>query len=423
MDQNLDQLIARRSGVMGQNVTLFYDEPVHIVRARGVRLWDEKGREYLDCYNNVPCIGHCHPKYVAAVSNQLETLNTHTRYLHEGIICYLEELCNTFNSGFDSGILTCTGSEANDIAIRTAWVVTGKRGIIATDHTYHGNTHLVSQLSKKKIPIGGHESFVRHIPAPDSYRGANSSEFAANVKSAIKDLNSSNDGFAALIICPLFANEGFPEINHGWLEETQAIVKSLGGLLICDEVQSGFGRTGQMWAHERMGVVPDIVTLGKPMASGYPVGGVISHSENINAFRKAYGYFNTFGGNPVSVAAAQTTLDILQDEGLAENAQDVGFYVKDRLKNLAKAFEIIGDVRGSGLFFGAEFVGSKSDKIPDADRAQRIVNAMRNQGVLMNVLGIHHNTLKIRPPLVFTKDDADELIGKLETVIAKDVNG
>ena len=410
----MSNLLTRREAVMGKNVKLFYEDPVHIVRAQGVRVWDIDGNVYLDCYNNVPCIGHCHPRFVAAVSEQLATLNIHTRYLHEGIIAYLEDLTRSFAAGYDAGLLTSTGSEANDVALRTAWAVTGARGIIATDHTYHGNTHLVSQLSKAKMPIGGHESFVRHVPAPDSYRGADASEFATHIEAAIKDLKAAGEGFATLILCPLFANEGFPDLPKGWLDPAHAVVKKHGGLLICDEVQSGFGRTGQLWAHERIGVVPDIVTLGKPMANGHPVGGMVTHREFLNQFRRAYGYFNTFGGNPVSVMAAQTTFDILRDEKLSENARKVGAYAKARMQALADQFDSIGDVRGAGLFFGGEFVTSRATKTPDPQRAKRIANKMRHKGVLLNMLGIHYNTLKIRPPLVFSKEDADELFEKLE---------
>lgn len=411
-------LLDRRHAVMGATAQLFYDDPIRIVRALGTRLWDEQGRKYLDCYNNVPCIGHCHPRYLEAMQQQMALLNTHTRYLSEPIVAYLEDLSASFSAGFDAGILTCTGSEANDIALRAAWAVTGKRGIIATDRTYHGNTHLVSQLSKNKVPIGGHEPFVRHVTSPDSYRGISSAaEFCEQVKVAINDLEASEQGFAALIICPLFANEGFPTIERGWLDATQAMVKARGGLLICDEVQSGFGRTGELWAHERIGAVPDIVTLGKPMAAGHPVGGVITHADILSTFQSQYGYFNTFGGNPVSAIAAQTTLDILRDENLVEHTNKVGTYALQRMHQLMERFDYVGDVRGTGLFFGMEIVKNRATKTTDPQRALHIVNAMRHQGVLMNRLGVEYSTLKIRPPLVFSKLDADELFDKLETVM------
>ena len=414
-------LAKRRASILGPNVKLFYDDPVHVVRAQGTRLWDADGREYLDCYNNVPCIGHCHPRMIAALHDQQSTLNTHTRYLHDGIVNYLEDLTSTFKAEFDTGLLTCTGSEANDVAIRMAWAATGKRGIIATDHTYHGNTHLVSQLSKAKPPIGGHENFVRFVPAPDSYRGADGAAFADHVAAAIHDLEKSGIGFAALVICPLFANEGFPDLPKGWLDDTAKTVRGAGGLLIADEVQSGFGRTGQLWAHERIGVVPDIVTLGKPMASGHPVGGVVTRQDLMEIFRKAYGYFNTFGGNPVSVVAAQTTLDILRDEDLVGNAASVGAYAKLRMQDLAKDIDAIGDVRGTGLFFGAEFVTDPKTRKPDRARADRIANDMRLRGVILNTIGVDYNTLKIRPPLPFSRSDCDILFDRLSAAISDDL--
>lgn len=415
------ELLVRRKAILGENAKLFYHEPVHIVRGSGTRVWDADGREYLDCYNNVPCIGHCHPRLVEAVSQQLATLNTHTRYLHEAILDYLDDLTSSFHAGFDAGILTCTGSEANDIALRTAWAATGKRGIIATDHTYHGNTHLVSQLSHGKPPIGGHEPFVRFVSAPDSYRGASGEAFAADVQNAITDLEDSGIGFSALIVCPLFANEGFPELEQGWLDATANAVKAAGGLLIADEVQSGFGRTGQLWAHERVGVLPDIVTLGKPIASGHPVGAVVTRKELLEEFRSRYGYFNTFGGNPVSVAAAHTTFNVLRDEGLIDNSASVGAYAKFRMQKLSEKYDQIGDVRGRGLFFGGEFVKSRKTKEADRARADRVANAMRHKGVLLNTLGISYNTLKIRPPLPFSQSDADELFEKLEQAIVEDL--
>ena len=421
MDKIVTSLIEKREAIMGRNVRLFYDTPVHLIRGKGVHLWDANGTHYLDCYNNVAVIGHCHEKFIDALSKQLAELNTHTRYLHDKIIIYLNDLTSSFKAEFDAALLTCTGSEANDVALRTAWAVTGNRGIIATDHTYHGNTHLVSQLSKNKPPIGGHEPFMRHIPAPDSYRGVSAEQFAHNVENAILDLKKSGEGFAALILCPLFANEGFPTLPHGWLSATEKIVKQHQGVLICDEVQSGFGRTGTLWAHERIGVTPDIVTLGKPMAAGYPVGGVVTYRDYLNTFREAYSYFNTFAGSPVAVTAAQTTFDIIREEHLIENAESVGEYCFSKLRGLAARFDCIGDIRGAGLFFGAEFVSDTTLKTPDKARAHRLSNAMRHNGVLMSTLGIHYNTLKIRPPLVFSKHNADTLFQKLEQAIERDI--
>ena len=419
-------LIARRERLLGRNMSLFYDDPVHLVRGEGVWLWDADGRKYLDCYNNVPHVGHCHPRVVEAITRQASTLNTHTRYLHEGILDYVERLTATFDKSLDAAILTCTGSEANDVALRMAQAVTGKTGVIATNHTYHGNTAAVSQLSTRMPPVGGFGGHVRHVPAPDSYRplGGEGGEafaraFSAEVEKAIASLQESPHGFSAIIIDPFFANEGFPDLPPGFLDKTVAAVRKAGGLVIADEVQPGFGRTGtHMWGHQHAGIVPDIVTLGKPMANGHPVGGVIANLDTINAFRKAFRYFNTFGGNPVSCGAAMAVLDVIKEENLVENARDVGEYTRDAFKRLAVKHSIIGDVRGSGLFMGTELVLDRTTKEPAVAEATRIINGMRERGVLMGKIGIHQCATKIRPPMPFTRENADFMLSIFDDVLS-----
>ena len=416
-------LIARRRALLGPNVSTFYDEPVHFVRGEGVWLFDADGRRYLDCYNNVPHVGHCNPRVVEAICAQARTLNTHTRYLHDGILDYVERLTGTMADGLDTAILTCTGSEANDIALRMAEAVTGRRGIIATDATYHGNTALVSQLSRSNIPsVGfGLDRFFRFVEAPDSYRNPDpdGTRFAASVEQQIDALTADGTGFAALIICPFFLNEGFPDHPDGWLRKTAEAVRAAGGLLICDEVQSGFGRTGtHMWAHAKMGVVPDVLTLGKPMANGHPVGCVVTGHETMAAFRTGFRYFNTFGGNPVSCAAATAVLEEIEERGLVSNARDVGAYARTRLDTLRNRYDCIGDVRGSGLVFGAEMVLDRETKTPAPAFTDRVVNEMRARGIILSKLGRHRNTLKIRPPMPFSRDNVDMLIDTLDEVLA-----
>ncbi|MBY2944982.1 aspartate aminotransferase family protein [Rhizobium leguminosarum] len=419
-------LLARRQRLLGRNMSTFYDEPVQLVRGEGVWLWDADGRKYLDCYNNVPHVGHCHPRVVDAITRQASTLNTHTRYLHEGILDYVERLTATFDKSLDTAIMTCTGSEANDIALRMAQAVTGKTGVIATNHTYHGNTAAVSQLSTRMPPVGGFGGHVRHVPAPDSYRPmggmpgeAFAEAFAAEVEKAIASLQSSPHGFSALIICPFFANEGFPDLSPGFLDKAITAVRKAGGLVISDEVQPGFGRTGgHMWGHQRAGFVPDVVTLGKPMANGHPVGGVVANADTLNAFRKAFRYFNTFGGNPVSCAAALAVLDVIEDEGLMENARAVGAYAQDGLKRLSEKHDVIGNVRGSGLFFGAELVLDREKKTPAPDIATKVINDMRARGVLMGKIGVHQCATKIRPPMPFSKENADLMLSTLDDVLS-----
>ncbi|MEM9632857.1 MAG: aminotransferase class III-fold pyridoxal phosphate-dependent enzyme [Pseudomonadota bacterium] len=420
------KLLDRRARLLGPNVSTFYDEPVHIVKGEGVWLWDADGRRYLDCYNNVPHVGHCNPRVVEAISGQAATLNTHTRYLHEGILEYVERLTGTFDDPLSTAILTCTGSEANDIALRMAEAVTGRRGIIASDFTYHGNTSLVSQLSRSNVPGVGKGDWVRFVPAPDSYRPlggtagmAHAQAFAEAISEQIETLKKTEHGFAGLILCPFFVNEGFPSLPEGWLKPAIDLVRKEGGIFIADEVQPGFGRIGtHMWGHQRHAVVPDVVTLGKPMANGHPVGGVVTSPDVMSAFRNSFRYFNTFGGNPVSCAAAMAVLDELEDKDLLSNARAVGNYAQSRLQGLARKYDFIGDRRGSGLIFGAEMVLDPVTKEPAAEFTDRVVNEMRRRGIILSKLGRHKNTLKIRPPMPFATEHADLLFDTLDDVLA-----
>jgi 4-aminobutyrate aminotransferase-like enzyme len=417
-----ETLMQRRTRLMGPNVRVFYDDPVHLVRGQGVWVWDTDGNKYLDCYNNVPHVGHCHPRVIEAITRQASTLNTHTRYLHEGILDYIERLTATMDTGLDCAILTCTGSEANDIALRMGQAATGKTGVIATDSTYHGNTSAVSQLSTKMPPIGGFDDHVRLVPAPDSYRNPDpdGTRFAAAVRAAIADLDAKGIGLASLIVCPYFGNEAFPDTGPGWLNPAVQAVRDAGGIVIADEVQAGFGRVGiHMWAHQRLSFTPDIVTLGKPMGNGHPVAGVVTGAEIMSAFRTAFRYFNTFGGNPVSCAAADAVLTVLEDEGLVANALDVGEYASEGLRELANRHPMIGDVRGAGLFFGAELVLDRDSKEPATAYASAVANGMRQRGILLNVLGRAANTLKIRPPMPFSRANADQLIETLDRALAE----
>jgi 4-aminobutyrate aminotransferase-like enzyme len=416
---NIANLMARRERLLGPNVATFYDKPVHIVKGEGVWLWDASGRKYLDCYNNVPHVGHCHPKVVEAIAEQAATLNTHTRYLHEGILDYVEALTAKFADHLTSAIMVCSGSEANDIALRMAQAVTGKTGIIATDMTYHGNTAAVSQLSIRKPPIGGYAPNVRHVPAPDCLRGLSAADFTRHVEAAIADLEATEHGVSGLIFCPFFANEGFPTLPDGFLDGAVAAIRSAGGVIIADEVQPGFGRIGShWWGHEKLGLAPEIVTIGKPMANGHPVAAVVAGLETLAAFRGAFGYFNTFGGNPVSCAAAMAVLEIIDDEGLVENARDVGDYALNRLRDLQDKHPVIGNVRGSGLFFGAEMVLDDA-MTPASNFTANVVESMKAHGILLGRLGTEYATLKVRPPMVFSRDNADLLIDTLDAVLTE----
>jgi len=408
-----ETLIDRRARLMGPNVPTFYRTPVHLVKGEGVWLWDAAGNRYLDCYNNVPHVGHCHPRVVQAICAQVGQLNTHTRYLHDGVLDYIERLTATFSHGISQAIMTCTGSEANDIALRMAQAATGKTGIIATDATYHGNTMAVSQLSTRKPPIGGRWPNVRLVPAPDSLKrpDPDGSIFAGHVAQAVKELDAAGFGCSGILLCPMFANEGLPSLPQGWLTKTVDIIRAAGGIVISDEVQPGFGRAGShFWGHDKLGFAPDVVVMGKPMANGHPVGAVATRPDVMAAFRNAFSYFNTFGGNPVSAAAALAVLDVIRDEGLQENAAHVSSHVAERMAALRHP--LLRDTRSNGLFFGAEF--SLDDGQPATRFCADLVESMVARGVLMNVIGTGRNILKIRPPMPFSIENADFLMDRLE---------
>ena len=405
-----NDLIDRRQAVLGPNVPTFYEEPVHLIKGEGVWVWDKDGQRYLDCYNNVPHVGHCHPHVVEAISVQAQKLNTHTRYLHEGIVDYGERLTAKFQTELNQIIMVCSGSEANDIALRMAQAATGKTGIIATDNTYHGNTMAVSQLSSRKPPIGGYAANVRHVPAPDTLRPiggdykSQANAFAKEIQTAIIDLETSGYGFSGFLFCPTFANEGLPDLPKNFMAPAAQIIKAAGGILISDEVQPGFGRTGDnWWGHEWLKLSPDVVTLGKPMANGHPVAAVVAKETIMADFRNAFGYFNTFGGNPVSCAAAAATLDVIEQDGLIENSRHVGKEFLERLQTIKH--EVIANIRGRGLFIALEleFNGFASEK-----SAERIVEYARNNGMLVGRTGRNRNILKLRPPMPFSTQNAEQ---------------
>ncbi len=419
-------LIERRERLLGPGNPLFYDEPLHLVRGEGVWLFDADGNRYLDCYNNVPCVGHCHSTVVDALCEQARRLNTHTRYLHETILEYAERLLDKFAPSLDRLALTCTGSESNDLSMRAARATTGSTGFICTNATYHGNTTAVSQFSGIYDPVGGTADWVRKVAWPDSYRArdglsgeALADAYAADVREAVESLRASGHGVAGMLVCPIFANEGLPNVPPGYLAKVAAIVRAAGGLVIFDEVQSGFGRTGRWWGYEESGVVPDMVTLGKPMAGGHPVSGVVARADVLDEYRRQEMYFNTFGGNPVSCAAAVAVLEVLESEKLVENASAIGAYTLDGLQELQTRHAIIGDVRGFGLFFGVELVSNRATKAPAAEVARSVVNGMRTRGVLMSKIGERGNVLKLRPPLCFSQDNADQMIKALDDTLSE----
>lgn len=421
---NTNDLLKRRSRILGEKTALFYDEPIHIVRGEGVWLFDSTGKRYLDVYNNVPNVGHCHPHVVKALIKQIETLNIHTRYLHETIVEYGERLTATFDDSLSMIIFTCTGSESNELALRIARQHTGSKGIICSNMTYHGNTAAVDELATSFHGFKAIGPNVRAVPFPDSYRPlrelsgeALADAYADEVKAAINAFTASDVGFAGMLVCPIFANEGVPDIPPGYLEKVSQYVHDAGGLLIFDEVQSGFGRTGYMWGYQAAGVVPDIVTLGKPMGNGHPIAAVVAGADLINEFREHVMYFNTFSGNPVSCAAGLAVLEVIENENLVENVCQVGKSLVEGLSGLKEKYDLIGDVRSRGLFVCVELVADRNTKEPASDEARRIVNLMKENGVLISHVGPYKNLLKIRPPIIFSHNNAAQVLSTLDQAL------
>jgi 4-aminobutyrate aminotransferase-like enzyme len=416
------RLVERRAALLGPAYRLFYKDPVEVARAQGVLLYDSEGHEYLDAYNNVVSVGHCHPRVVDAITEQLRTLCTHTRYIQQGILDYAEDLLGTLTGNLQHVMFTCTGSEANDLAVRIAKNFTGKSGILITDEAYHGNSDLTASFSPSlgaQSPLG---TWVRRVPAPDSYRvplDQIGPMMAERVAAQIEDLERRGEGIAAFIADSMFSSDGIFAHPTDVLGPVIDVVHKAGGLFIADEVQSGFGRSGEkLWGYQRHGISPDIVTMGKPMGNGYPVAAVALSPEVVQSFGRDNRYFNTFGGNSVAMAAAQAVLNVIRDEKLQENSLAVGKVLHDGFADFAKRFEMIGDIRGSGLYVGVELVKDRTTKEPDAAAAAAVVNGLRARRVLISATGAAANTLKIRPPLVFSQANADRLLSETEAVLA-----
>ncbi|KKB62031.1 4-aminobutyrate aminotransferase [Robbsia andropogonis] len=424
LDASRQRLLERRSRVLGPSYKLFYEEPLHLVRAQGVHMYDADDTAYLDVYNNVPSVGHCHPHVVEAISKQAAILNTHTRYLHELILTYAEKLIATFPSALSNVMFTCTGSETSDLALRVARNATGGTGIIVTQTAYHGITSAVSEISPSlgdNVPMGLH---VRTVPAPDALRIDSAGDedlataFARHVESAIEDLRRHGVKVAALIVDTIFSSDGVYSDPAGFLAPAVEIIRKAGGVFIADEVQPGFARTGDaMWGFQRHGIVPELVILGKPMGNGLPIAGLVAKPEVLQDFALKARYFNTFGGNPVSCAAGLAVLEVIEAERLQENARLVGQYIRDGLHAMAGRFEQIGEVRGAGLFIGMDLVKNRETLDADPGLAIRVVNALRKRHILIGASGPEGHVLKIRPPLPFSLGNADQFLNATEDAL------
>ena len=415
-----EAMVERRTRLLGPSYRLFYSNPVHLVRGSGTYLYDNDGVEYLDMYNNVASLGHAHPRVVAAMAAQAGTLNTHTRYLHEAILDYTEDLLSTMPAEIGQVMYQCTGSEANDLALRVAAAYTGGSGVIVTSEAYHGTSGLTSGVSPA---LGSGQTLgleVRTVPGPDTYRTAPElvgEKLAADIRSAIADLARHGVKFSAFLADSVFSSDGVAADPSGFLKPAFDAVHEAGGVWIADEVQPGFGRLGpRMWGFARHDIVPDIVTMGKPMGNGIPVSGMAARPEVLEPFATNIPYFNTFGGNPVAISAAQAVLDVLRDEGLPERAASVGDQLRAAIRSVGDAR--IGDVRGAGQFTGVEIVSDASSKEADGVTALALVNALREHRVLTSTAGPSNNVLKVRPPLSFQEYDIDRFTDALAAALA-----
>ncbi|MBT3425094.1 MAG: aspartate aminotransferase family protein [Gammaproteobacteria bacterium] len=404
------ELLAKREQILGK-AQLFYREPVQIVRGQGVLLYDQHDQQYIDMYNNVPCVGHGNPSVVAALQQQMAELNVHSRYLHPGIIDFGKRLLDHHADHLDSIVFSCSGTEAVEVALMTARHATGGQGIICTDATYHGNSTEVGKMSARPVS----DPRFRSIPFPQSYRplaeGVTEDElcqlYLNKVEEAIDDFADKDIPFAGMIVCSILANEGLPDIPAGFMSQAAALVRAAGGVFIADEVQAGYCRSGHWWGYQTSDFQPDIVVMGKPMGNGLPLSAVAANHDLIAAFRSKTGYFNTFASSPMQAAVGMAVLDVIEADNLLENATSIGRYLQTELTKLQPDCDAMAEVRGRGLFIGIEWVNDRERKVADRKGAFDVANRMKQKGFLISNAGALGNVVKIRPPLVFKQEHAD----------------
>lgn len=414
MSTNTEALLARRS-ILGPAYRLFYDEPFAPVRGEDVWLLDAQGKRYLDAYNNVPVVGHCNPHVVRAMAAQAATLCTHTRYLHASVLDYAEQLLHLLPGALNRVMFTCSGSEANDLALRIAQAVTGGTGIVVSRFAYHGVTQLLAQLSPSLAPTA---AFVRTV-APPLADGSLppqdlATRFARDVAQAFGELRAAGIGPAALLVDTTFSSDGLAPPSPGLFDGAFSAARSAGALVIADEVQAGFGRLGpSWWGFAAAQSVPDLVTMGKPMGNGYPVAAVAGKQAWMDTFARHGRYFNTFGGNPVAMAAAQAVLEQLRERALPERAAQTGQWLHAALQELGPLGVVT--VRGAGLYWAIQLAPAGAQSA--GQRAHAVVNHMRRNGVLISTTGPAGDVLKIRPPLTFSREHAEQLVDSLRAAL------
>ncbi len=416
-------LISRRDKVLGASYRLQYRRPVHFVRGEGMWLYDPDGQAYLDFYNNVPSLGHCHPEVNAAMSEQAGRISANTRYLEPRLVDYAERLVETFPAEMDRVVFTCTGSESNDLALRIARHTNGNEGVIVSTYAYHGTSAAVAAVSPNLGDAVKLSPDVRMVPLPGpaGVPEAQAADFfEAQVRAAVHDLNRRGIGVAALLFDSIFSSDGVWIDPPGFIAGAVATVREAGGLVIADEVQPGFGRTGaHMWGFERHGIVPDLATLGKPMGNGFPIGAVVGRKGPMEQFGAIARYSNTFAGNTVGIATADAVLTILQRDRILENALNMGQRLRDGMERIASQQAGIRAIRNAGLFLGVD-IGNEA-AAPEARRAMAldVVNAMRDDGVLISTTGANEDTLKVRPPLVCETEHVELFLAALRRALAK----
>jgi 4-aminobutyrate aminotransferase-like enzyme/Ser/Thr protein kinase RdoA (MazF antagonist) len=424
IDQAYEDLMARRRKAMGPMYKEFYQQPFMPVKGEGVWVIDAHGKRYLDAYNNVPHVGHCHPHVADAVARQVRVFNSNTRYPSELIVEYAERLTATMPDHLDTAMFVCSGTEANELAWRIATANTGGTGALVTDAAFHGNSTIIGALDTATLPHDKLEPWIGTVTAP-RFSGAvegngkalSSNDYAATYAESIARLEKRGHLPAAFFVCPVFASDGLYSVPTGYLDPAIAEIRRAGGLVIADEVQTALGRTGtHYWGFQHAGLVPDIVTMGKPMGNGIPLGVVAARRSLVEGFLQTQRYFNTFGGNQVAAAAGLAVLDVIEDEKLQENALQVGTYLRENLAGLIGRHAAIGDVRGTGLFAGVEIV--EGDK-PSPTKARAVIEDLLTRGVLVGLTGAGKNLLKIRPPMVFSRENADMLVDALDKSLAK----
>ncbi len=418
-DEAEHALLATRHQVLSRHTKHFYDKPLHFERSLGAFLYGMDGRRYLDFYNNVPQLGHCHPHVVKAISRQAAALNTNTRYLYSSVVEYAERLTSKLAPHLDSCIFVNSGSEANDVAWQMAQFVTGNDGGMLMEDAYHGVTQPI-RLFSPGHPDVQLPDFLRGLAVPDPYRDPSedlADRYAADADRAISELKASGHSLAAFMIDSAFCSSGVPDVPDGYLRGVEQRVRAAGGLMICDEVQSGFGRMGQWWGHEHHGVRADIVTMGKPAGNGHPLGIVVTSRSFLDRFLEHTGFFSTFGGNPVACAAGNAVLDVIERDNLIASGRDVGEYLRARLSELANRQRLIGDVRGHGMLAGLELVTDRDTKIPATEETKKLLEIMRQNQVLVGKEGRYNNVLKLRPPLILQRKHVDQFIAALDAAL------